>query len=190
MRYFLKKFRCHCVLCVLCAMGLVSCGLPPVKGLPTLGQLQHTPLIVQQQVEVKWREQSFSFLLYQQQFPNHLQMLALTVSGQILFELSYDGHQLSVVQRDPALKHLPLHYLFRDILWANLSYSALQHNLQPLGLQVQHHQNGAEDRIRIQRQQKIEYAIVVQDTQRRLDNYLVPYQLLLTDSKDNFFQEQ
>ncbi|MEB3753613.1 DUF3261 domain-containing protein [Acinetobacter sp. MD2(2019)] len=72
----------------------------------------------QDQVEVKWKQQSFSFLLYQQQQGQQLSMLGLSLTGQILFKLNFDGKTVKVEQRMPQMRLLPFDFLVRDILFA------------------------------------------------------------------------
>ncbi|WOE31257.1 MULTISPECIES: DUF3261 domain-containing protein [unclassified Acinetobacter] len=72
----------------------------------------------QDQVEVQWKDKSFSFLLYQQQNGSNLQLIALSLTGQQLFQLSFDGQHVIVEQRIDQMKLLPFDYLLRDILYA------------------------------------------------------------------------
>lgn len=72
----------------------------------------------QDQVEVQWKQQSFSFLLYQQQQGKNLSMLGLSLTGQILFKLDFDGQKVKVEQRISQMRLLPFDFLVRDILFA------------------------------------------------------------------------
>lgn len=117
-----------------------ACSLPPAKGLPVLTHPPALPLT--QQLEVRWREHSFSFLLIQQgrQDQNGLQVVATTLTGQQLFELAYDGKQVKVVQRVDEMKRLPFDYLLRDVLWASWPLASVQAGVQPYGFSVQDQQ--------------------------------------------------
>lgn len=128
-----------------------ACSLPPAKGLPALS---HPPVLpLTQQLEVRWREHSFSFLLIQQgkQDQTGLQVVATTLTGQQLFELAYDGKQVRVVQRVDEMKRLPFDYLLRDVLWASWPLASVQAGGQPFGYTVQDQQTrrqvGAQGRL-------------------------------------------
>lgn len=72
----------------------------------------------QDQVDVRWRSKQFSFLLYQRQQGEALQMVALTLTGQQLFDVDYDGRRVIVKQRIDEMRLLPFEFLVRDILVA------------------------------------------------------------------------
>lgn len=120
-------------------LGLSACSTPKAQGLPP--QAMTLPKS-EQQAELFWRTQSFAFLLYQepqasQTQPNPpLQILALTLSGQLLFELSFDGQTLHTVQKHPKLKALPTDYLMRDIWWAAMPLSDVESAISSLNLAV------------------------------------------------------
>lgn len=81
--------------------------MPHAKGLQSpLWQAQTYQR--QDQVEVQWKQQSFSFLLYQQQKGAVLDMVALSLTGQQLFKLQFDGHRVHVEQRIDQMRLLPL----------------------------------------------------------------------------------
>ena len=84
----------------------------------------------QDHIEVQWKSQSFSFLLYQQQHGQALDMLALTLTGQQLFKLSFDGQRVHVEQRIDPMQHLPFDYVVRDILYATYPNFAALHVAQ------------------------------------------------------------
>ena len=117
-------------------MTLSACTTPKAKGLPpnaiTLPESQ-------QQAELFWQDHTFAFLLYQEaqsQKPSSLQILALTLSGQLLFELHYDGQTLHTVQKHPKLKSLPVDFLMRDIWWASMPLTEVQSAINKLGLDI------------------------------------------------------
>ena len=116
---------------------LTACSLPPAKGLPVLNATVAVP--ASEQLEVRWREHSFSFLLMQQMQagPDRLQVVATTLTGQQLFELAYDGKQVKVLQRVAEMQRLPVDYLLRDILWASWPLASVQAGVRPYGYQVQ-----------------------------------------------------
>lgn len=117
------------------SVALLGCSVPAARGLPDLHYAPST-LPYTDQVEVRWREQSFSFLLTQQlTVDQQLQAIATTLMGQQLFELQYDGQQVKTVQRIDEIKRLPMDYVLRDIVWATWPESSVQ---QPL--QQQHYQ--------------------------------------------------
>lgn len=127
-------------LLLLCA---TACSLPPAKGLPALSQMPALPLT--QQLEVRWREHSFSFLLIQQGLPGQqagLQVVATTLTGQQLFALVYDGKQVKVLQRVEEMKRLPFDYLLRDVLWASWPLDSVQAGIQPYGYTLQEQATG------------------------------------------------
>lgn len=118
-------------------LGVSACSLPPAKGLPALAAAPALP--VTQQLEVRWQQHSFSFLLIQQYLPQQaaLQVVATTLTGQQLFELAYDGKQLKVVQRVEEMKRLPFDYLLRDVWWASWPLASVQAGIQPYGYVLQ-----------------------------------------------------
>jgi hypothetical protein len=122
---------------LLLLLCVTACSLPPAKGLPAFS---HAPVLpVTQQLEVRWREHSFSFLLIQQGLPAQagLQVVATTLTGQQLFELAYDGKQLKVLQHVEEMKRLPFDYLLRDVLWASWPAASVQAGIQPYGYVLQ-----------------------------------------------------
>jgi hypothetical protein len=165
---------------------LPACRLLPVaQGLASWSQLQHLQN-AQQQVEMFWRHQSFSFLLYQQLQPDYLQVLGLSMTGQILFELHYDGNTVKVVQRINAMKYLPFDYLLRDILWASLPSTAVAQAIIPVGLQLTEQQQIRQ----IWQQQRllleVHYSIDQAEAGLQIDNFPADYRLLLSPAKDDF----
>ncbi|HCQ60728.1 MULTISPECIES: DUF3261 domain-containing protein [Acinetobacter] len=91
--------------------------MPHAKGLQSpLWQTQAYQR--QDQVEVQWKKQSFSFLLYQQQQGTVLDMVALSLTGQQLFKLQFDGQRVHVEQRIDQMRLLPFEFVVRDLLFA------------------------------------------------------------------------
>ncbi|CAB1217491.1 DUF3261 domain-containing protein [Acinetobacter bouvetii] len=160
---------------VICAMLL--CGgcqsmLPKAQGLAasswTAQNYQR-----QDQLEVQWKEHSFSFLLYQQQQGQKLEMLALTLTGQQLFKLNFDGHQVHVEQRIEQMKLLPFEFVVRDILYATYpDFARLQQQNVRIDTAVQ------TQSIFINQQPVLK--IVHQDDAIELNNLQVPYQMVIS----------
>ena len=114
------KLRLKTVSWVLASALLCSAcqsWIPKAQGLAT-PQWAAQNYQRQDQIEVQWKSQSFSFLLYQQQRGQSLDMLALSLTGQQLFKLSFDGQQVDVEQRLEQRNLLPFDYVVRAILYA------------------------------------------------------------------------
>ncbi|CAM4356228.1 DUF3261 domain-containing protein [Acinetobacter pragensis] len=127
----------------------------------------------QDQIEVQWKTQSFSFLLYQQQNGQQLEMLALSLTGQQLFKLSFDGQRVKVEQHIEQMKLLPFEYVARDLLYATYpDFAALQEG------QVFAEQKNAEQTIYIQQHPVLR--IVQQNQAIELNNLQVPYQMFIS----------
>lgn len=162
--------------------------IPKAQGLPSWQQLQQQPASVQQQAEIIWQQKSFSFLLYQARQADYLQLIGLSVTGQILFELHYDGQRLSVIQRIAAMKYLPFDYLLRDIMWASLPVAAVQQQILPLGLQLkQQSQDGQAIRQIWQQQQLLLEVHQPSALRLEIDNKQAKYRLLLSPASEQFF---
>lgn len=125
----------------------------------------------QDQIEVQWKTQSFSFLLYQQQRGQSLDMLALSLTGQQLFKLSFDGQKVEVEQRIEAMKLLPFDYVVRDILYATYPNFTALHAAQNAVVQK-------DDTIYIQQQPVLK--IQQNEGVIELDNLQVPYQMVIS----------
>ncbi|MFC4951880.1 DUF3261 domain-containing protein [Acinetobacter puyangensis] len=184
---------CKISISMLLLLLIAGCQLRPVaKGLPTFTQLQQYNIQNRQdQVDIKWRDQSFAFLLYQQQQQDHLHVLALSLTGQVLFELHYDGDQVNVIQRIDAMKYLPFDFVLRDILWATLPASMVQQQVQTLGLNLtqtvgQHGQIQRE----IGTTNKVQLKILQQNGNIQINNLNVPYQMTITAADQQFFQPE
>ena len=127
----------------------------------------------QDQIEVQWKSQSFSFLLYQQQRGQSLDMLALSLTGQQLFKLSFDGQKVHVEQRIEAMKLLPFDYVVRDILYATYPGFAALH-----AGQASVEQKNGEQIVYIQQRPVLK--IARQDDAVELENLQVPYQMVIS----------
>lgn len=146
--------------------------LPKAQGLSTT-QWQARDYQRQDQVEVQWKDKSFSFLLYQQQTGEQLQMLALSLTGQPLFTLNFDGKQVSVEQRIEQMRLLPFDFLVRDILFAtDLQFAQMPHE----HVQLLSTASGRDVYIN----QKVVLHIVQEQDHIRLDNVQVPYQMVIS----------
>ena len=135
----------------------------------------------QDQIEVQWKTQSFSFLLYQQQRGQSLEMLALSLTGQQLFKLSFDGQKVHVEQRIELMKRLPFDYVVRDILYATYPNFARLHADQSNVLQKA-------DTIYIQQQPVLK--IQQNEGAIELDNLQVPYQMVISAVSNTLEDDQ
>ena len=135
----------------------------------------------QDQIEVQWKSQSFSFLLYQQQRGQSLDMLALSLTGQQLFKLSFDGQKVDVEQRIEPMKLLPFDYVVRDILYATYPNFAGLHAAQNAVVQK-------DDTIYMQQQPVLK--IQQNEGAIELDNLQVPYQMVLSAVSNTLEDDQ
>ena len=135
----------------------------------------------QDQIEVQWKSQSFSFLLYQQQRGQALDMLALSLTGQQLFKLSFDGQKVHVEQRIEPMKLLPFDYVVRDILYATYPNFAALHAAQSNVLQKA-------DIIYMQQQPVLK--IQQNEGVIELDNLQVPYQMVISAVSNTLEDDQ
>jgi hypothetical protein len=135
----------------------------------------------QDQIEVQWKTQSFSFLLYQQQRGQSLDMLALSLTGQQLFKLSFDGQKVEVEQRIDPMKRLPFDYVVRDILYATYPNFAALHTAQNAVVQK-------DDTIYIQQQPVLK--IQQNEGAIELDNLQVPYQMVISTVSNTLEDDQ
>ena len=164
---------------LLCCSGCQSL-LPKAQGLATTTWLAQE-YQRQDQLEVQWNKHSFSFLLYQQQ-GQKLDMLALSLTGQQLFKLSFDGQNVQVEQRIEPMKLLPFEFVVRDILYATYpNFAQLQsQNVQVKTVQVK---NVAQTQSIFINQQHV-LNILHQDAVIELDNLQVPYQMVISALHD------
>ena len=135
----------------------------------------------QDQIEVQWKSQSFSFLLYQQQRGQSLDMLALSLTGQQLFKLSFDGQKVDVEQRIDPMKRLPFDYVVRDILYATYPNFAGLHAAQNAIVQKA-------DTIYMQQQPVLK--IQQNEGAIELDNLQVPYQMVISAVNNTLEDDQ
>ena len=135
----------------------------------------------QDQIEVQWKTQSFSFLLYQQQRGQSLDMLALSLTGQQLFKLSFDGQKVDVEQRIESMKLLPFDYVMRDILYATYPNFAALHTTQNAVVQK-------DDTIYMQQQPVLK--IQQNEGAIELDNLQVPYQMVISAVSNTLEDDQ
>lgn len=135
----------------------------------------------QDQIEVQWKTQSFSFLLYQQQRGQSLDMLALSLTGQQLFKLSFDGQKIEAEQLIDPMKRLPFDYVVRDILYATYPNFAALHTAQNAVVQK-------DDTIYIQQQPVLK--IQQNEGAIKLDNLQVPYQMMISTVSNTLEDDQ
>lgn len=135
----------------------------------------------QDQIEVQWKTQSFSFLLYQQQRGQSLDMLALSLTGQQLFKLSFDGQKVHVEQRIEPMRLLPFDYVVRDILYATYPNFAALHAAQNAVVQK-------DDTIYMQQQPVLK--IQQNEGAIELDNLQVPYQMVISAVSNTLEDDQ
>lgn len=171
--------RRSCTAIILASVLLTGCQsmLPKAQGLATT-QWQARDYQRQDQVEVQWNNHSFSFLLYQQQTGQKLEMLALSLTGQQLFKLQFDGQRVNVEQRIEQMRLLPFDFLVRDILFAtDPQFAQMPHDQ----VQVSNTAQGQEVRI----QQKLVLQINKSADHIDLNNVQVPYQMVISVVADS-----
>jgi hypothetical protein len=177
------KLRLKTVSWVLASTLLCSAcqsWIPKAQGLAT-PQWAAQNYQRQDQIEVQWKTQSFSFLLYQQQRGQSLDMLALSLTGQQLFKLSFDGQKVEVEQRIDPMKRLPFDYVVRDILYATYPNFAALHTAQNAVVQK-------DDTIYIQQQPVLK--IQHNEGTIELDNLQVPYQMVISTVSNTLEDDQ
>lgn len=177
MRLFFKALICTTI----CALTMSGCQsfMPKAQGLVSTDWIaEHYQR--QDQVEVQWREHSFSFLLYQQQKGQVIEFIALSLTGQQLFKLNFDGHKVHVEQRIAQMKLLPFDFLVRDILFATYP-----HFVQRQQFDVSVLEQNQPDQVKPMQtisihQQKVLNIRYLQD-HTELDNVQVPYQMIFSE---------
>ena len=177
------KLRLKTVSWVLASALLCSAcqsWIPKAQGLAT-PQWAAQNYQRQDQIEVQWKTQSFSFLLYQQQRGQSLDMLALSLTGQQLFKLSFDGQKVEAEQRIDPMKRLPFDYVVRDILYATYPNFAALHTAQNAVVQK-------DDTIYIQQQPVLK--IQHNEGTIELDNLQVPYQMVISTVSNTLEDDQ
>lgn len=197
-------------------LNLTACQqVQPIQGLPSMAQLQQSHTLQQNaslqqleksqnkqyEVELFWKEQSISFLLLSDllsgtiqngashQAKPYQQVIGMTVTGQVLFELHYDGTKVDVVQSIDAMKRIPFDYLYRDMVWATLSEGGLKTTLKNTPYAVQSNQTTHHvTRVISQNKQQIYQAQYNADGSIEVKNSNVPYKMILTPIQDDFLQ--
>lgn len=175
----LKRLILTCVL--VGSFNLVACQafIPKAQGLPSFKVESHqqiTQTSEPYQIELFWKEHTFSFLLEQQQQDHLRHVIALTLTGQVLFELQYDGQTVKVLQRYPALKALPLDFLMRDIWWATLTSAQIEPALKSLNLTLSEQQS----RRQIMQNHHVKLDVQYSAQEITVKNLSVPYRMILT----------
>lgn len=168
-----------CALTLLMLIPLSACQqlLPKAQGLATTQwTAQHYQR--QDQVEVQWKEHSFSFLLYQEQKGKHLDFLALSLTGQQLFKLHFDGQKVTVSQRIDAMKLLPFEFVVRDILFATYP-QFIEHPPKDVQVNKLKTSNGFAQEIEINQQKVLNIRHTT--AQIDLENLQVPYQMVFSE---------
>ena len=165
--------------------AVLLCGgcqsmLPQAPGLTTAAWTAQN-YQRQDQLEIQWKEHSFSFLLYQQQRGQSLDMLALSLTGQQLFKLSFDGQKVEAEQRIDPMKRLPFDYVVRDILYATYPNFAALHTAQNAVVQK-------DDTIYMQQQPVLK--IQQNEGAIELDNLQVPYQMVISAVNNTLEDDQ
>lgn len=155
--------------------------IPKAQGLASQ-QWQAQSYQRQDQVDVLWKKHSFSFLLYQQQQGKELQLLALTLTGQQLFEIKFDGQNVKVEQRIEQMKLLPFDFVVRDILFATYPKFNAQADAQ-----VERKHVDAHTEIWIQQQPVLNIEQTAESLQ--LENLQVPYRMLFSPVSNTLVDE-
>ncbi|TCB56346.1 DUF3261 domain-containing protein [Acinetobacter terrestris] len=161
--------------------AVLLCGgcqsmLPKAQGLATASWAAQN-YQRQDQLEIQWKDQSFSFLLYQQQQGSKLEMLALTLTGQQLFKLSFDGQRVHVEQRIEQMKLLPFEFVVRDILYATYPNFA---QLKQQNVRIE--TSAQTQKVFINQQHVLN--IKHENDVIELDNLQVPYQMVISRIND------
>ncbi|WP_151980792.1 DUF3261 domain-containing protein [Acinetobacter guerrae] len=155
--------------CILTAFSGCQHMMPKAVGLES-AIWQQQAYQRQDQVDVQWRKQSFSFLLYQQQHGQVLQLIALSLTGQQIFQVEYNGQHIQVKQRIEQMRLLPFEFLVRDILLATYpDFDSQQSKVMEKKL------NKTDEEIYIQK--NLVLKIRHQHDQIYLENVQVPYQM-------------
>ena len=142
--------------------------IPSVQGLKTV-EWPSLNYQRQDQIEVQWKDKSFSFLLYQQQQGQALELVALSLTGQPLFQVVFDGQKVIVKQRIDQMKLLPFDYVVRDLLYATYPNYKTQ-------AQIKNEDN--KKIVSINHQTILN--ILMQDHLIELNNIQVPYQMIIS----------
>ncbi len=108
-------------------------------------------------------------------------MLVLSLTGQQLFKLSFDGQKVDVEQRIDPMKRLPFDYVVRDILYATYPNFAALHAAQNAVVQK-------DDTIYMQQQPVLK--IQQNEGAIELDNLQVPYQMVISAVSNTLEDDQ
>ena len=108
-------------------------------------------------------------------------MLALSLTGQQLFKLSFDGQKVDVEQRIDPMKRLPVDYVVRDILYATYPNFAALHAAQNAVVQK-------DDTIYMQQQPVLK--IQQNEGAIELDNLQVPYKMVISAVRNKVEDDQ
>jgi len=142
--------------------------IPTAQGLKSTVWVDQSYLR-QDQIEVQWKDKSFSFLLYQQQQGKNLDMIALSLTGQQLFKLSFNGEKVTVEQRIDQMKLLPFEYVVRDLLYATYPNYLTEAKIE---------QQDQMKMVLIQNQAVLK--ITQQENEVELQNIQVPYLMMIS----------
>ncbi|MFM6905994.1 MAG: DUF3261 domain-containing protein [Acinetobacter tjernbergiae] len=170
---------------VLCMSILLLGGcqlMPHAQGLKS-SDWQAQQYQRQDQVEVQWKDKSFSFLLYQQQKGQQLELVGLGLTGQPLFQLLFDGQRVKVQQRIEAMRLLPFEFVARDILFATYP------NFAQLGQEAVRVDHTANQQTVFIGQQAV-LLVKKQPSSIELDNLQVPYRMTLSSIENTLNPDQ
>lgn len=175
-----------CILSTVLLWGVSGCQsfIPKAQGLvPQQWNAQHYQR--QDQVEVQWKTHSFSFLLYQQQQGKKVDLIALSLTGQQLFKLNFDGEKVQVEQRIDQMKLLPFDFLVRDILFATYPDFVKQHQQDGIQNKIQVVINGGQNGDPLIQEIWIDQQEILKIHRYKdrieLDNVQVPYQMIFSE---------
>lgn len=180
MMYVAKQMLC--ALAIGLSVSACQLMLPKAEGLATTSWTAQS-YERQDQVEVQWKQHGFSFLLYQQQQGNVLELVALSLTGQQLFKVTFDGQKVNVLQRIDAMKLLPFDYLVRDILFATYPhFIQLQAAHSQFSVQTEMQNFVQTNTVQIKQKNQQAPIFIIRYLQDRieLDNVQVPYQMVLS----------
>lgn len=179
-RYRLFKIS---VVAIMSVLGYACQMIPHAKqGLPQLSTIQQRQQ--QYQVELFWKEQTFSFLLQQEQRGQKLYVTAMSMMGQELFSLSYDGKHIELLYQHSMLKHLPITFLMRDIWWSVMPQEQLKSTLEQMDYILQ--EQGLERKI--SHQQQLKLYVKYDGSRIEVENKSVPYRMLLSPVQQTLLQ--
>ena len=152
---------------LLLMLNLSACQqmLPKAQGLVS-SQWSSQQYQRQDQVEVQWQQQD-----------QNLDVLALSLTGQQLFKLHFDGQKVTVEQRIEQMKLLPFDFLMRDILFATYP-DFIQH--PPEKVSINSVQQGEIQTQDVEINQQKVLTIQRSTAYIELNNLQVPYQMVFS----------